>query len=417
MNARSTLLSTLFVTTLAGCGGVDTVNTSPTRDPAPGDPAPRAYPIVDTQQSLCYGTDGSSSACEAELELRGQDGHYAGTPASYEVPGDGTVADLVTGLVWQAAPLISTFDEAPADCAAADTGGYTDWRVPTIRELYSLMDFRGQTGSGAVAAEVPDDAVPYLDATVFDFAYGTEADLGVDRYIDAQYLSSTAYVHTVMNGMPAFFGVNFADGRIKGYPQNAPMSRGWFLRCVRGATYGDNDFVDLGDGTVEDRATGLTWTQRDSAALSTDGDGALDWPAALDFCEALELAGHTDWRLPNAKELHSLLDYSRAPDTSGSAALDPVFEASSIVNETGAEDFAFYWTSTTHLDGQVMGTDAVYIAFGRALGYFMDTFMDVHGAGAQRGDPKVGEDRIGCGLGPQGDCRRVYNLARCVRGG
>lgn len=69
------------------------------------------------------------------------------------------------------------------------------------------------------------------------------------------------------------------------------------------------------------------------------------------------------------------------------------------------------------------GTDAAYVAFGEALGYKegMETgellFLDVHGAGAQRGDPKAGspDDYPIWGDGPQGDVRRVHNLARCVR--
>ena len=63
-----------------------------------------------------------------------------------------------------------------------------------------------------------------------------------------------------------------------------------------------------------------------------------------------------------------------------------------------------------------LGSDAVYIAFGRALGFTNGKYMDVHGAGAQRSDPK--DDNVGiatCGQGPQGDCRRIYNFARCVR--
>ena len=66
-------------------------------------------------------------------------------------------------------------------------------------------------------------------------------------------------------------------------------------------------FVDLGDGTIIDQATGLMWKKADSGVT-------LHWEEALAHCEALESAGHDDWRLPNAKELHSIVDYTRAPD-------------------------------------------------------------------------------------------------------
>jgi|GEM_PF-2157179 len=44
--------------------------------------------------------------------------------------------------------------------------------------------------------------------------------------------------------------------------------------------------------------------------------------------------------------------------------------------------------------------------------------MDVHGAGSQRNDPKVGDaSKFPQGRGPQGDVIRIENLVRCVRGG
>jgi hypothetical protein len=44
--------------------------------------------------------------------------------------------------------------------------------------------------------------------------------------------------------------------------------------------------------------------------------------------------------------------------------------------------------------------------------------MDVHGAGCQRSDPKVGDpSQYPTGFGPQGDVIRIYNFVRCVRQG
>jgi len=75
----------------------------------------------------------------------------------------------------------------------------------------------------------------------------------------------------------------------------------------------------------------------------------VDWPAALEYAEGLDFAGHSDWRLPNAKELQSIIDYTRSPDTTGSAAIDPTFNATEIKNEGGEKDFAHYWSSSTHV--------------------------------------------------------------------
>jgi hypothetical protein len=58
------------------------------------------------------------------------------------------------------------------------------------------------------------------------------------------------------------------------------------------------------------------------------------------------------------------------------------------------------------------------VAFGEALGYMGNAWIDVHGAGAQRSDPKSGDPaEYASGHGPQGDAVRIYNYARCVRGG
>ena len=98
----------------------------------------------------------------------------------------------------------------------------------------------------------------------------------------------------------------------------------------------DDRFVDNTDGTVTDNCTGLTWEQ-------TTGNGGVPFPSgtswcdALDYCEALELGDHTDWRLPNPRELESLVDYDRV-----SPAIDPVFGV--VDNGTG-----YHWASSTFI--------------------------------------------------------------------
>ncbi|MCP4311349.1 MAG: hypothetical protein GY790_08815, partial [Bacteroidetes bacterium] len=105
---------------------------------------------------------------------------------------------------------------------------------------------------------------------------------------------------------------------------------------------------------------------------------------------------------------------SRSPDTTDSPVIDPIFKTTSITNEAEKKDYPYFWTSTTHLDGPNPGTNAAYVSFGRALGKMHGRIMDVHGAGAQRSDPKTGNP---ISRGPQGDMIRVNNYVRCVRGG
>ena len=379
-----------------------------TNDTAIVEIATNGYRIVDTGQIDCYDDVGgyTIAAPAPGAAFAGQDAQYTGNEPSYQDNGDGTVTDLNTGLMWQQAPDLTnkvSFSNAFVQADALTLGGYGDWRVPSIKELYSLIDFTGETGQSEASA------IPYIDTTHFDFVYG---DTNTERYIDAQYWSSTEYVGLTMGGDETVFGVNFADGRIKGYPKYKPGTGGavgstMFARFVRGNTeYGINQFVDNGDGTVTDYATGLMWQQGDSV-------NTQNWEQALAYAERLELAGCRDWRLPNAKELQSIVDYTRAPTVTGSAAIDTNFFDVSEME-------SFYWTSTTHLDGApaTVGNYAVYIAFGRALGWMNHVLRDVHGAGAQRSDPKSGtpvtEDP---GHGPQGDILPIYNYVRCVRSG
>jgi hypothetical protein len=79
----------------------------------------------------------------------------------------------------------------------------------------------------------------------------------------------------------------------------------WQLAVAGNAAAG---YRDLGDGAVLDTATGLAW----QLAAPTQ---TFAWGEALAYCEALATGGHTDWRLPNMRELVSLLDYSRYKPT------------------------------------------------------------------------------------------------------
>jgi hypothetical protein len=86
-------------------------------------------------------------------------------------------------------------------------------------------------------------------------------------------------------------------------------------------------FVDNGDGTVTDKCTGLMW-QKGTPDLNGDGQfgnpDCVTWQAALKYCEDMELAGHTDWRLPNLQEFESIIRWTF--DDASLAVFDSVFE-------------------------------------------------------------------------------------------
>ncbi len=392
--------------------------------------------LPDTGQLYCYNAQGQAITCpEQGAEFSGQDPQYSSAIPSYIDNGDGTVTDSLTGLMWQQRPDFNgdgiidskdkkTFAAAVSYATEFRLAGYDDWRLPTVTELYSLIDFSGTTGSGDTETNtIPVGAIPYLDSSVFAFAYGDSSE----RFIDAQYCSSTEYSSTITSNKNGIFGVNFADGRIKGYPEKvANQATAFYVRYVRGSTnYDSPDFKDNGDGTITDQRSDLMWLQNDSGFFDTGyrnayaPTGSLDWGQALAWCENLDYAGYEDWRLPNAKSLQQLVDYSRSLDATNSAAINPVFKSTFLdngVNSSGVGNYPYYWTSTTHVEN-ASGDYAVYIAFGEARGYLNGQLLDVHGAGAQRSDPKSGDPSIyvDVGFGPQNDVIGIYNFARCVR--
>ncbi len=385
-----------------------------TNDPGdPGDDDQRdtvptfTYRIVETWVSACYDDTRRISRPTPGDPFFGQDGNYQGTLPSYQDNGDGTVTDLATGLMWQQdMGARMSFDLAKASIPKSRLAGYADWRVPSIKELYSLILFNG------IYRGAPDSSILFLNDTYFLQPWGDPGS--GERYIDAQTWSATEYAGSTMKGEATVFGVNFIDGRIKGYPKNKPgtsVSNEMYFRMVRGnPSYGINDLIDPGDGTISDLATGLMWQQADDGI-------ARDWKEALEYAENLEFAGYSDWRLPNAKELQSIVDYSRAPGATASPAIDPLFICSEIEDPSGVPgQYPYYWTGTTHLEGSNPGDAAVYIAFGEAQGMINGELLDVHGAGAQRSDPKSGDPgEFPSYRGPQGDVRYVYNYVRCVR--
>jgi hypothetical protein len=383
------------------------------------------YPIVDTGQERCYDNRKEIEYPKHGQAFFGQDAQYTGNEPAYKDNGDGTVTDLNTGLMWQSDPGEKmTFRQAVAGAAKCRLAGYKDWRLPTIKELYSLILFSG-TDPDPMSRNSARQK-PFIDRRYFKFQYG-RPERG-ERVIDSQFATCTKYVSTTMRGDETMFGVNFADGRIKGYGMRSPRGgeKKFYVLYVRGNTdYGKNAFKDNGNGTVTDKATGLMWMKADSGKLKAgkNKDGKLNWQEALNWAENLKYAGYSDWRLPNVKELQSIVDYTRSPATTNSAAIDAVFEMTSFIAESGEKDYPFYWTSTTHA-GLSRASTAAYVAFGRSFGWMRNrrsgryTLMDVHGAGSQRSDPKSGDaSNFPRGRGPQGDVIRINNFVRCMRGG
>ncbi|MBI5559069.1 MAG: DUF1566 domain-containing protein [Deltaproteobacteria bacterium] len=308
----------------------------------------------DTGQAMCYNDTVEIPCPQPGEPFYGQDAKYGGPARSYtklgygdvELPDTATYADgwlatrdNVTGLIWEMKTddggihdkdnTYTWCDSNPAtnggdpgvcgegtdteDFVAAVNdagfGGHDDWRLPTVKELSSLL--------------VNSGISPAIDTAYFP---GT---------VSSYYWSSTT-------------GAYYADGAwfvhfYNGYVLNDDMSSSYYARAVRAGQAGSlGDLVINNDGTVTDSATGLMWQQCsmgktwNNATQVCDGTATrLTWQNALEQSENLNLAGYDDWRLPNRNELQSLLDYSRI-----SPAIDTVYFP-------GTVSFA-YWSSTTY---------------------------------------------------------------------
>ena len=345
------------------------------------------YPIVDTNLAQCYDDLGEeiNPPPVPGQPFYGQDAQHDGIQPALLDNGDGTVTDLNTGLMWaqHPGPERLSLADAVTDVDMLTIGGHDDWRLPTLEELYSITDF--------------SVGWPFIDLTYF------VCELDPHAPGSTQYWSSTEYVG-LAEGQVAAFGVNFATGHIKAYEQ---VMRN-YVRPVRGDSYGESSFVDNGDGTVTDLATGLMWQQMDNGV-------GLDWEAALAYAENLDLAGHQDWRLPDAKELQSIVDYTHSPNAIDPADLGPAidtdfFDVTELASGTTnyQPDYGYYWTSTSTV-GEPPDPGhywAWYVAIGIAVN---DLGLDSHGAGAVRFDTKVEG-------GPAAeDSERIYNFVLCVR--
>ena len=339
-----------------------------------------SYPIVDTGQDTCY--DNSELIdCPAEGEVfYGQDAQFTGNMPSYTDNGDGTITDNVTGLIWTQDQSDQSMDwsQAPNYCETLTTGDITDWRVPNIKELWSIRDF--STGW------------PWVDTDYFHLV-GEDSSPQVEGALQHTWSSNYYLVDTEEAVKNVAFIVNDWTGHIKA------LSGRRYARCVSGDEYGLNDFVDNGDSTVTDAATGLMWTQDDSGE-------AMNWEAALAYAEASTDAGYDDWRLPNVKELQSIADYSGVFPAIDST----MFNLTGITNEAGNADYPYYWTNTSNPYIDPNDEYGYWYAWYVAAGYAVDANgNDTHGAGAVRFDTKS-EDGAN---GPDGE--RYYNYVRLVR--
>jgi len=218
----------------------------------------------------------------------GEDHDYTINPPSYTLNSNGTTTDNVTGLMWQSIADDVSFNWYEASgtpdaeynpggvvdvCGDLSLASYNDWRLPSENELLGIVNYD-------------------LNSPAIDLAYfpGTTSH---------GYWSSTTHALYEDEAWIVDFGFPYIPYGSVSY--DSKISPDYKVMCVRGGQTSQS-FTDNGDGTVTDMKTGLTWQQGDSSQ-------SRSWEEALTYCENLELpVGQTDWRLPNIKELRSIID-------------------------------------------------------------------------------------------------------------
>ncbi|MFH0994340.1 MAG: DUF1566 domain-containing protein [Pseudomonadota bacterium] len=286
-----------------------------------------AAPVPDTGQSKCYNNTNEIPCPSPGQPFFGQDASYRINPMSYtKLDGSGNaltdsaeswvmVRDNVTGLIWEVKTTDGTLHDKDRTFAwsgsqnndtdtkyfidamnIAQFCGYSDWRMPTIKELGTITDYN-------IIGSEPAINTKYFTNTQASFYWSATADT---------YVTDSAW------------GIDFYNG----YDNYRNKLSYKYALAVRSGQQSGGYMEDNGDGTVTDTFTGLMWQQSGSFSTQT-------WEEALSYCAMLNLGNYTDWRLPTKKEVRSLVDFSR---------YDPSINITYFI-----ETFSnFYWSSTTN---------------------------------------------------------------------
>jgi hypothetical protein len=276
-----------------------------------------------TGQTTCYDSAGNVIDCADT----GQDGDIqAGVTwpvPRFEDNGDGTIIDHLTGLIWlknanRFGPR--TWADALNDCNTLAADGVTltdgsiagDWRLPNVVELESLVNAQAASpgswlntqGFTSVQSSYYWSASTYASTTSYGYAWIVDMYYGlVYHYNKSYYYPQVWPVRGGQNG-PA---QTWRTGQTTSYATGDDGD------LQRGVAWPSPRFTDNVDGTVTDNLTGLIWLK------NANRFGPRTWADALNDCNTLAADGVTlnddsvggDWRLPNRKELFSLIDYSR----------------------------------------------------------------------------------------------------------
>lgn len=253
---------------------------------------------------------------------------------SFDKSNSACVIDKVTGLNWQGAwAMGKSFAQLQAEIDAANQGGglcgRTGWRAPTVNELLSIMDLSQASGQPLNA----DAMTTVEDVMNGDFWSGEQVATGTNN----------AWIVSFGNS-----GVSYLNKNPAGVLPNVRLVNGGAYVSGNSRASVCNDsarYRDFGDGTVEDRKTGLMWkkcAEGASGALCNNTlpmtfASAADILARVNAVNAVPVSlglGYSDWRMPNVKELASLVDRCTTNNLAIDSSLFPNSQSTSYVSAT-----------------------------------------------------------------------------------
>ena len=206
------------------------------------------------------------------------DGYYQKGKDRVLTRNKGIVNDPFYGLQWQddetktkAIDVPEGEESAALYCRRIGLGDFTNWRLPTYKELSTI--FLTQWN-------------PYID-TIFQALPPND---GTD--------SMTYWSNSNLAGTTGSWVIHFKDG-----VSNSDLNDYYhYVRCVRGTTLPKNQLRSVGNYAIDEK-THLMW--EDTPAVRTN---LMKWEKAIEYCENLNIEGYKGWRLPNLIELRSIYD-------------------------------------------------------------------------------------------------------------
>ena len=312
--------------------------------------------LPQTGQTKCYDEWGSEMACSGT----GQDGDIQAGVAwpepRFTKNADTSITDKLTGLIWASnGNTMPTrdpgwdADDDPNDGSvtwqhaldyvaklnAENYLGHIDWRLPNVNELESLINANEDDIAAWLNTQgfTNVQANDYWSSTSDGSAYAWYVRMW-EGYEDCDGDKSYGYhyVWPVRGGQCGSFVDSVIclpkTGQVTSYKTGDDGD------LEQGVAWPTSRFTDNENGTVTDNLTGLMWTKNAYLPGVTK-----TWQQALNYVKGMnagtyENFGHTDWRLPNKKEWHSLTDFAY-----GGLPADNHFDNV----RTG-----FYWSSTVY---------------------------------------------------------------------